>query len=281
MQSIDGDAAKRYKAVRLDTFQAVEGELISANVETGFVVVQRKDPEGNPTSVDVPLMPHGIAIVARMLVLCAVIGLGLSACATGSGGPPQPTGTQVAANNAIVTASGLDPLTLRDAGFLLVNQTCDQYLVDQSLRSNLFGTATAATTLGGTAAATFMAAGGNPIGAATAGIAGGLAASLLGILQNSPTMPYSAATSEKVREAIAAIEDSDSAIVPANVYQSMMMVEDAWYPCSLPGAAWIAQTAISTAAISTSAPASVVQGFAFNAATATGFHRHRVLVNGR
>ena len=212
----------------------------------------------------------------RYAILAA---LALSACAGASGGPAQPGAVQIASAAVSINAAGLDPMSYRDAGFLVVNQTCDQYLVDQSLRGNLFGTAQTGASLGGTAAAALLIGAGNPIGAATAGMAAGLASSFLGLLQNAPTMPYSAATSEKVREAVAAIEDGASA--PQNVFQAALEVEDAWWPCSLPGAAWIGQQAISTAAISATGNAQMTTMGLLAPAPSAGFHRSRVLVNGR
>lgn len=77
---VSGDEAKHYMAVRKDNFQTIGGELVSANEVTGEVVVKQKvgDEIKDVTHL---LGAGGIAIVARALILCAGLALGLSACA--------------------------------------------------------------------------------------------------------------------------------------------------------------------------------------------------------
>ena len=59
---IEGDGAKAYRAVRLDSFADVNrGELVSADDETG--TVQYKDKTGETCTVT--LGPHAIVILRK------------------------------------------------------------------------------------------------------------------------------------------------------------------------------------------------------------------------
>jgi len=60
--TIDGDGAKAFNAVRLDSLaNANKGELVSADEDTGTVVY--KDRSGEPVTLS--LGPHAIKVLRR------------------------------------------------------------------------------------------------------------------------------------------------------------------------------------------------------------------------
>lgn len=227
----------------------------------------------------VPLWPARAvrlaALRAAVLATLAVVGAG---CGTVSP-PPQPTPASVAAIEAEIAAvANQDPVTAWHAGDYGVRSGCDLYLNQAASRAAGLSTASGALGLGGTAAAGFLVAGGNPAGAAAAGTLAALGQSFLQLFQNSGAMPYTAATAVIIDKAMGAYEAAVDAAPPTDMAGAMNAIEGVWNICTPSGYAALATEAIRSATVS-AAPAAAANYLAIS--PSPSITRPPIVVNGR
>ena len=214
----------------------------------------------------------------------------LAGCAAVPSGPAQPTPSSVQATVADVAAISTDPVTAWQAGDYAVRAACDAYLNQAAARAAGITTASAGLGLGGTTAAGFLAAAGNPAGAAAAASMAAVGQSFLSLFQSPGAMPYTPETSAIIGEAMSAYEDAVPP--PTTLAQAMIDVEGFWDLCSPAGYQQLITKAIGSAAVTASpGPNAAAQSQAlFQGAPPVAFREApvtatasppRVLVNGR
>ncbi len=101
--------------------------------------------------------------------------------------------------------------------------------------------------LAGPAAAGFLVAGGNPMGAAAAGAISALGQTFLNLFNSSGSIPYTAETSSIIQLALDAYENGVNIAPPQSVPQAISYVDDLWWQCSPGGYAMLVSKAIGTA----------------------------------
>lgn len=186
----------------------------------------------------------------RKTAAFAGILVGLTACASVPPAIPSQAPADVATTASALSSTGLTPVDYLNAGFLRNLWDCNDYLLAEAKLSGNFGVAQQATGLATTMSAGLLGlagAGGPAVGLAS--VAGGGIASALGIAASNTGIPYSAATAQKVQEAMINFMEGSWASPPPSVALAAILIEQQRWLCTPPGITWIAGQAIATAQI--------------------------------
>lgn len=209
--------------------------------------------------------------------------LGLAACSGMTVSiPSQPDVAALQSQVAQLSTITTDPLTLYKVGAYQVGMACDEYLNQQAVRSNNLTSAGSALSASGVAAMGLLVLSHNPIGAAAAGLATGLAQSFLSAYQQSGTMPYSTQTVSIVINALNAIDNGVEQSPPTSVIDAVSDIETKWFYCTPAGYTILVVKAIDTATVSSNTSSNMSSSMSsFNTNVINTSNRINILVNGK
>lgn len=208
-------------------------------------------------------------------ILNGMLALVLGGCSVAPQPPPQPTPAAIVTAGAALAQISADPITTWRVGVYVVRSACHAYLNEAAARAAAMSSASTGLGLSGTAAAGFLASGGNPVGAALATGLASLGQSFLAAYQASGAIPYTTATTTMIEGALDAEETSVEQRLPTSVAQAASYVDDLWWWCSPGGYAELMMKSALTAQVSASSSPG------FGARSAAPSARPRVLVNGQ
>lgn len=201
--------------------------------------------------INTPMNTPRQKILKAQLLSMSVIALFLSSCSGSltATPPAQPTPEAIQALNIRLLAISSDPIMTWQIGNYSVRSACHAYLNAMAARSANINLASGSLGLAGPAAAGFLVAGSNPMGAAAAGAIAALGQTFLNLFNSSGSIPYTAETSGIIQAALDAYEGGVNLSPPSSIPQAISYIDDLWWQCSAGGYAILVSKAISTANI--------------------------------